>query len=162
MIVIFVPSPPHLLQHSRVPAALPPAPPRPPCAICPTANLHLHTTDTSLVGLSYLPLFLLLSISCSLSFSFSLFSRLRRDAETGKTSGIPSRPVYSLLSLGPAHRRKTLGLLLRVTFSLTLRLSSHAFLVHSTDPSLSVHGVPRFLSLSAPRLAYLCTLYTRQ
>lgn len=95
MIVIFVPSPPQpppLLESatSPPPSTVFSSPTRAPCV------RRLHTT--SVRG------------PCGREkrdLSFSLFPS-RGDGETRgdrEDSEIPSRPVYSLLSLGPAHRR---------------------------------------------------------
>jgi len=66
----------------------------------------------------------------------------RRDRED---SEIPSRPVYSLLSLSPAHRRESLSLLLRPSRSVTLpHTASHSLILslsvqqfHSIHPKVS-------------------------
>lgn len=100
MIVIFVPSPPHLLLLLllRVPLALPSF-----VFSSPTPKLYawppIHTQTISIrgpCGRKKERFFLL---------SFSLVRRRRDTRRDREDSEIPSRPAYSLLSLGPAHRR---------------------------------------------------------
>lgn len=182
MIVIFVPSPPHLLLFSRVSLALPPpvlsSPPR--LAVCP-GHRHLHATSVRGPwerGRETLP-----SLSLSLSPP-SGDGETRRDKED---SEIPSRPVYSLLSLDPAHRRararartrESLGLLLRLSRRVTLPHIARSFPVRPTNSPLSDQRfraglyLRRAVSFSAcggrliaARLCqptagrYLCTSYT--
>lgn len=154
MIVIFVPSPPHLLLFSRVPLALPVSVFSSPTRCCVPGHRHLHTS--SIRG------------PCGRekerSFSLSLppssgDGETRRDRED---SEIPSRPVYSLLSLGPAHRRararESLGLLLRPSQRVTLPRT----VSYSLVPSPSVQRFPSIrLKVSRRSLSSSCRVFQR-
>lgn len=176
MIVIFVPSPPQppplLESATSPPSTVFSSPTRAPCV------RRLHTT--SVRG------------PCGREkrdLSFSLFPS-RGDGETRgdrEDSEIPSRPVYSLLSLGPAHRRararesRLTPTSLSACHSPSYRLSlARSFPVRPTIPLYPSKGFAPFCifviarlsaraeegsssraSVGRPRTAYLCsTSYT--
>lgn len=101
MIVIFVPSPPHLLLlFSRVSLALPlPVLSSPARLACVPGHRHLRTISVRGPCVRERKRETFLSLSFSLAFGDEETRRDKEDSE------IPSRPVYSLLSLDPAHRR---------------------------------------------------------
>lgn len=170
MIVIFVPSPPHPLLFSRVPAALsPPSSPRLPGRRCVPPTLT-QSPSVDPVG------------ERKRDFSLSLSLLSFKDGETRgdrEDSEIPSRPVYSLPSLGPAHRRARARVSAYSYVSLGVSLSLVPPLTRSFLPlypskgfaPVSIFVVPRLsaraeegssprASVGRPRTAYTCVRRT--
>lgn len=148
MIVIFVPSPPHPLPHLesatrpslRLLLAYPPT--------------HLRATSRSW-ALCEREKEICLSLSLSLTLPFVQRRRdTRRDRED---SEIPSRPGYSLLSLGPAHRSKRARVLAYsyVPFGVSFSL------IPPLTRSFLTHAVQRFPSVR-PKVSRRAGLYLRR